>query len=170
MEYGILSIIFGLTRIGFKTLLQRLRNFLYQKLVMHFLGIFTSEVILQISIAIHLEANLNQSELIWNIYIYLQFFRLQSEMNMKAIWSQSEIWKVQSEIWKSQSDKIWNCNQADIGMRSRWNRSWQLNIQSDTILNWTWSGVLDAFAADLIRVVIVVAVKVNSKTSAVSIT
>ena len=44
------------------TTLQKLREHLQQKLFPRFLGIFTSETILQISTATHSEANLNQSE------------------------------------------------------------------------------------------------------------
>ena len=56
------------------------------------MGIFTSKIFLQISMAIHSESNLNQSEPIWNLE-FLQFSDYQSETNMKAIWNQYEIWK-----------------------------------------------------------------------------
>ena len=54
------------------------------------MGIFTSKIFLQISMAIHSESNLNQSEPIWNLE-FLQFFRLpvwnEYESNLKPIWN-----------------------------------------------------------------------------------
>ena len=48
----------------FMTYYKILRIFLkmYRKIGPHFLGIFTSKIILQISMVVHSEANLNQSE------------------------------------------------------------------------------------------------------------
>ena len=91
-------------------------------------------------------------------------------MNLKAIWIQSEILKVQSEIWKVSLTQSETELEPTFWMRSWRNWSGQLNSQSEKIWNWTRVVVSYAFTADSIRVVVVVVVTVHAKTSPVSIT
>ena len=92
----------------------------------HFMRIFVKKIIPQISTATHSEANLNQSETIWNLK-FLQFF---SDYILKWMWSQAETnLKSEIPIWslKSQSEPIWTNLKSEV-----------LTLFQTTILKWIW--------------------------------
>ena len=113
---------------------------IYRKIGCQLLRIFTSEKILQISKAIHYEANLNQYEPIRNLK-FLQFFRQQSQLNLKAIRNQYEMWnsnlKYEESIWTNLNQYgIWSFYnfsdlQSEMNLKQIWSKSevWKVTLK-----------------------------------------